>query len=121
MGLSPEMGTDAGADAVTQAEGSTEAPQWPSARVPPGSESRACVPGVAQEPGRPRRQQTQEDRGSEPELEPPSEASRSETGAAGSRSLSVVPRKPENRPEGAGGGKGQAGTRNRWRGTCPGL
>lgn len=55
------MGTVVGADAVNEAEGRTEAPQGPGARVPPGSESRACAHGVAQEPGRPRRQQTRED------------------------------------------------------------
>ena len=36
--------------------------------------------------------------GSELEVEPPSEGDRSETGTVGSRSLSVVPRKPGNRP-----------------------
>jgi hypothetical protein len=43
------------ADAVKNAEGCTEAPQWPGAEVSPGSKSRARVLRVLQEPGRSRR------------------------------------------------------------------
>ena len=41
--MEPRKGFVVGADVVIMAEGSTEAPRWPGAEVPPGSKSRACV------------------------------------------------------------------------------
>ena len=52
MGLSPERIKPVEADAFIVAEGNTEAPQWPGAEAPPGSETRARVRRVPQEPGR---------------------------------------------------------------------
>jgi hypothetical protein len=42
-----------GAGALMYVTGSIDAPQWPGAEVPPGSESGARAQGSAQEPGRP--------------------------------------------------------------------
>lgn len=52
MGLSPERNIPVEADAFVRAEGSTEAPQWPGAEAPPGSETRARARRAPQEPGR---------------------------------------------------------------------
>jgi hypothetical protein len=43
----------AGADAVGKAEGNTDSRQWPSAEVPPGSESRARPCGSSRNLGDP--------------------------------------------------------------------
>jgi hypothetical protein len=41
--IEPRKGCVVGADVVIMAEGSTEAPRWAGAEVPPGSKSRACA------------------------------------------------------------------------------
>src|ERR1700731_4343568 len=41
--MEPRKRVIVGADVVKIAEGSTDAPRWPGAEVPPGSESRACT------------------------------------------------------------------------------
>jgi hypothetical protein len=135
--MEPRKAAIEGAGTLELVLGSIGAPQGLGAEIPPGSESEANTKGFIQEPGRPHCL-----RGILPEgppaikgpgsralgVPPPARAKegrhhgtaerrqRSEVGGAmGSRSALIVPRKRGNRPEGPCGGKGGAGTRDRWR------